>query len=298
MLKKVVKAIVPSSALRSTRRMILNIETALAERAFNSAVSTPEYLERAVLDRLQEQYPFRADYGYDPESTRERGESRVSALLGLTGAKESVTFLELGCWDGMVSCALQNTGKITTAIDARTEGFDARAKDTGVKMQMMDVEALGFEDESFDFVFSFDAFEHFQRPEVALAEAIRVVKKGGYIFLNFGPLYHSAFGEHAYNTITVPYCQFLFTDEMINELAVENGLDEINSSHVNRYPLGKYRDMWDEFSDRLERIEYLESFDKWNVDLIRKYPSCFRSKTEDFDELLVSSIDVLFRRIS
>ena len=80
----------------------------------------------------------------------------------------------------------------------------------------MDAANMQFEDETFDFVFSYDAFEHFASPENVLLEAIRVVRKRGYIYLEFGPLYYSPYGEHAYRSITVPYCQFLFPLPRLN----------------------------------------------------------------------------------
>ena len=123
---------------------------------------------------------------------------------------------------------------------------------------LMDAANLEFANESFDFVFSFDAFEHFKEPESVLKEAVRVLRKGGYIYLFFGPLYMSPMGLHAYRSITVPYCQFFFPKELLEEYADTNGLDAINFSQINYWALEDYRNLWKKYSNILEIIRYHE----------------------------------------
>lgn len=71
----------------------------------------------------------------------------------------------------MVCCILQRMGKKTTALDKESRFFDKRALCEDVKFLKMDAAHLQFEDESFDFVFSYDSFEHFANPGAALQEA-------------------------------------------------------------------------------------------------------------------------------
>ncbi len=271
-----------------------------AKKILEKAPEEPFWLERDILESLQEKYPYPQEYGYDPQSLVKRGTRRARKILKLLRAdKEKInTFLELGCWDGMVSCALQSMGKITTAIDKRSTGFDERAVSEGVKLLQMDATKLLFEDESFDFVFSFDTFEHFSEPELALKEAIRVVKKGGYIYLEFGPLYMSSMGLHAYRSITVPYCQFLFPKELLIDFAMVRGLKPIDFDQINEWSLEDYHKLWKQYSHKLKIVRYHEKFDTSHVDLIMKYPSCFKTKTKYFDNLIVSSIEVLFKKIN
>ncbi|MES1221327.1 MAG: methyltransferase domain-containing protein, partial [Bacteroidota bacterium] len=46
-----------------------------------------------------------------------------------------------------------------------------------------DAQALPFDDESFDYVFSFECLEHVPSPQKMLDEIFRVLKKGGKIYL-------------------------------------------------------------------------------------------------------------------
>lgn len=297
-IKSIIKKIVPEFIHCKLLIIFLRLKTIKAKKIFERAPETPIWLGQDILESLQQKYPSAPEYGYDPQNLEQRGKERAREILSLIHKKkENInTFLELGCWDGMVSSVLQGNGKITTAIDNRSEGFDERAGREGVTLLQMDATYLQFEDESFDFVFSYDAFEHFADPELVLQEAIRVVKTGGYIYLNFGPLYMSPMGLHAYGSITVPYCQFLFPKEILQDFANAKGLGQINFAQVNGLSLEDYRKLWNRYSHRLKRIMYHEGLNV-SLDLVMKYPSCFKSKTKCFDNLIVSSIEVLFKKI-
>ncbi len=272
------------------------LEKHRTRRIFAAATAAPSYLDFRALETLQMNYPPLPEYGYDLHALETRGIARAVQILRLPGARGARSFLELGCWDGMVSCCLSRKGKRVTAIDNTDAGFDKRALCEGVRMLKMDAADMRFGDETFDFVFSYDAFEHFASPEGVLREAIRVVRKGGHIYLEFGPLYYSPFGEHAYRSITVPYCQFLFQKDLINGFTAQKGLDPIDFSHVNGWSLEGYRELWRKFSCVLKKVRYQENLDLSHLSLIRAYPFCFKSRSGCFENFIVASISVLFRK--
>ena len=290
---KIVPNLVPYKLLLSKLKIIK------AKKIFEKAPGEPIWLERDILESLQKKYPFPPEYGYDPQSLSQRGKDRAGKILNLIRPENEKinTFLELGCWDGMVCWALQRMGKITTAIDKRSDGFDERAARAGVSLLQMDAANLQFKDGSFDCVFSFGSVEHFAELELILKEAIRVVKRGGYIYLTSGPLYTSSLGLHAYRSITVPYCQFLFPKELLKDFTNARGLRPLNFNQLNEWSLEDYRKLWKRYSHKLKMVRYHEIYDTSNVDLIMKYPTCFKSKTKYFDNLIVSSLEVLFKKI-
>jgi ubiquinone/menaquinone biosynthesis C-methylase UbiE len=299
-LKSVARRILPQGVHQTLKNFLNTAPRALhkhdTERVLAMAPVTPAYLDEDSLDLLQGKYAFPPAIGWDVASLDARGKARAAQLLRFQGASEANSFLELGCWDGMVSCHLAKHGKQATAIDRRDIGFDERASRQGVRLMKMNAAHLQFEDECFDYVFSYDSFEHVDSPEEVLSEATRVVKKGGYIYLDFGPLYYSPFGEHAYGSITVPYCQFLFPPTMINEFAEKKGLPLIDFKHVNGWSLESYRNLWAKYSSVLARVKYYEGLELSHMDLIRTYPSCFKSKSDYFENFIVCDIKVLFRK--
>jgi SAM-dependent methyltransferase len=216
----------------------------------------------------------------------------------MQGARTANSFLELGCWDGMVSHSLHRRGKETTAIDNREEGFDERARQVGVHLIKMDAARLLFENASFDFIFSYDSFEHFLVPAMVLKEAVRVLRPGGGIYLEFGPLYFSPYGLHAYQSITVPYCQFLFPTPMLTDFVAQKGLEPIDFDQVNGWSLEKFRALWANNASSLKCLKSHETLDLAHMNLIRAYPSCFRNKSDFFENFTVAHIQILFRKIA
>ena len=107
----------------------------------------------------------------------------------------------------------------------------------------------------------------------------------------------SQYGLHAYRSITVPYCQFLFPKERLQEFVKEKKLNAIDFAQVNGWLLEEYHELFNQYSYRLKKIRYFEILDVSQIDLIMKYPSCFKSKTNYFDNLIVSSIVALFKKI-
>ena len=90
----------------------------------------------ADLRKLQQQYSFPPEYGYSLETLNWRGKQRSNQLLALT-SKSCKSYLELGCWDGMVIFHLNQHGKTGCGIDAREIGFDQRAIKSGADLRKM-----------------------------------------------------------------------------------------------------------------------------------------------------------------
>lgn len=299
-IKSLIRRLLSQSAIERLRFVLTDLprsfEHRAVQRVFQAAADAPAYLDPAELPRLQARYPSPPEYGYDPGALERRGVERAAQLLRLPGARAATAFLELGCWDGMVALALQRKGKTATAIDGRSDGFDERAVVGGVQLVQMDAAAMSFVDDAFDFVYSYDAFEHFASPESVLREAIRVAKPGGHIYLEFGPLYYSAFGEHAYRSVTVPYCQVLFPKQVLSDFTFANRLPPIDFGDVNGWSLDRYRDLWKKHSAQLALVQYHETRNLAHLDLIRDHPTCFKSKSRTFEDFLVSGISVQFRK--
>jgi len=268
----------------------------IAQKNFDSATSEPKWLELEDLERLQGDYSYPPKHDYSKDILVERGEERANLLLDLLPGTTLNSFLELGCGDGMVSYSLMKKGKEATAIDRRDTRFDPRAEEAGI-VKSMEVDNLEFDDDSLDVVFSFSAFEHFPDPNKALAEMYRVTKPGGYIYIDFGPLYMSPLGLHAYRSITVPYCQHLFEQKTIVDFLKKNDKPILDFSYCNGWSYVKYKKLWDSFAGRLEKEYYKEILNHKYLELVNEYPSCFKSKTDEFDDLTCSYIKVLFKKV-
>ena len=79
-----------------------------------------------------------------------------------------------------------------------------------------DAARLPFEEGSIDTIIMNDAMEHVDNPEAVLTECLRVIKKGGRIFINFPPYYHPT-GAHLSDAIFIPWVHMFFSEDVLIE---------------------------------------------------------------------------------
>jgi ubiquinone/menaquinone biosynthesis C-methylase UbiE len=101
--------------------------------------------------------------------------------------------LNVGVATGLSSKMLEGHGDVTSV--EYDEDCCAFLKDQGFEVTQASMTDLPFEDESFDLVCAFDVIEHIKDDNAALAEAKRVLKKGGYVFITV-PMYMALWSDH------------------------------------------------------------------------------------------------------
>jgi ubiquinone/menaquinone biosynthesis C-methylase UbiE len=124
--------------------------------------------------------------------------------------------LDVGCGLGGNSVYFSLNGFKVTAVDNQSYDNEvlknaiASAKDKGavVKFCLADAHCLPFKDASFHVVRLDSVLEHLEKPEVAIMECRRVMKSGGYLFVNF-PLFFSPYGGHTFDYIKFPWMHVL-----------------------------------------------------------------------------------------
>ena len=135
----------------------------------------------------------------------------------LAGDKVSMTgadVADVGCGDGII-----DLGVALKANPRSMVGFDivptdpawllARAREEGVAEELPECLEFGTcepltlpaDDDSFDFVFTWSAFEHVMDPVAVFREIRRVLRPQGILMLQIWPLYHSEHGAHLWQCI-------------------------------------------------------------------------------------------------
>lgn len=189
-------------------------------------------------------------------------------LMGLRSRTRPVRILDLGAGNGIASAALARMGHEVVALDpdlSPSVGLGAvRTAAAGLECVTLNAccgvaQSLPFRDASFDVVYARQTLHHVRNLSAGLAEARRVLKRGGLMlatrehvaddeaqlqaFLNHHPLHRLYGGEHAYRL-----------DEYL-EAARNAGLELCTvlgpyDSVINTYPKGD--------SDvRMEAMSYL-----------------------------------------
>ena len=165
------------------------------------------------------------------ELQNRRGRSRLDffkyQLEGARGSLDEIEkyldpegkeILDVGCGSGGNSVYFALNGFKVTAVDNQSYDDEvlksaiAAAEDKGVKIEFCfaDAHCLPFKPASFHVVRLDSVLEHLNKPEVAVMECKRVLKAGGYLFVNF-PLFFSSFGGHTFDYIKVPWLHLLPT---------------------------------------------------------------------------------------
>src|SRR5262249_33106565 len=118
--------------------------------------------------------------------------SVAGRLVSFAGIKPGAKVLDVGCGTGVVGLTAARLGARVTGADLTPE-LVAHAKENsalmGVQAEWLqgDAEALPLPDASFDFVVSQFGHMFAPRPEVAIREMLRVLKRGGVIAFSTWP---------------------------------------------------------------------------------------------------------------
>jgi ubiquinone/menaquinone biosynthesis C-methylase UbiE len=102
----------------------------------------------------------------------------VTGILERRGASGRV--LVVGCGDGREAGQIsQELGLDVVGIDLGNEYDFAYKEAAPATLLRMDAQALQFEDQTFDVIYSFHALEHMSDPYKALSEMGRLLRRGG-----------------------------------------------------------------------------------------------------------------------
>ena len=273
-----------------TRRRIAGV--------LRSPVPAIPYDDDAIFWPLQREFAPRDSYRYGARDLWQRASTRTQALLDLPALREpGARVLEAGCGDGMTGYLLRCYGHAVTLTDI-ADWRDRRAR--GLDFVRADLCAgVALAPDRFDLVCSYNTFEHLDHPDRALDELVRVCKPGGLVRLQFGPLYASAWGLHAYKTLTIPYAQFLFSPAFIADKLRMLGIRDLGVARETLQPLNRWRVAG--FSRLWERadcdvIAQSARQDRSGLALIDRFPRAFTGRGLTFADVATKQLAVTLRK--
>lgn len=247
-----------------------------------------------VLLALHEEHPVRPrDYGRTPDDYLARGEERLRDVRRFVAPPARV--LEIGAGDGMASRAMQLAGYDATITDIVVDELDPRVRPTGVTVVRGDATTLAFADESFDCVFSYNAFEHLPDPAATFGEMRRVLRPGGVGFVSFAGLGWSPEGAHLTQVTGVPYANVLFSPESIDAFRRECAPNAW-VPWINAWPIDRFRSLFRSAPD-VETLEYVETRNLFHLDVLARFLPHVRH-APSWDALVVDSVRFVIRRLA
>ncbi len=179
---------------------------------------------------------------------------------------EDKTVVDIGCGAAGKSLYYASCGAKKVIGVEILEKYRAEAQSLAANLGLSDkfefvcadAAKLPFDTDSIDTIIMNDAMEHVDNPETVLQECLRVLKKGGKIFINFPPYYHP-FGAHLSDAIFIPWVHMFFSESTLIEayrhLAMqypdgearlafrisENALGKSYFSYINHMTIRRYK---------------------------------------------------------
>ncbi|PIP14710.1 hypothetical protein COW98_04205 [Candidatus Roizmanbacteria bacterium CG22_combo_CG10-13_8_21_14_all_35_9] len=180
--------------------------------------------------------------------------------------------LDIGCGCGALSYALLEKGTQVwaTEIDSDKLKFaqDKLAKNKYFNSVLVKNERLPYDDCFFDIVFIFDVIEHMKNPAKMIQEALRVLKSGGYLYVEFTP-YYSITGHHLYDFAKWPI--HLLPKEKVKKIVFSKKIKGFMTAEyywrqfesLNKLRINQFQQMVKKFQKIEERylIKYPEKFE-------------------------------------
>lgn len=179
----------------------------------------------------------------------EQAAEQVIEFFGGDGISlEGKTVADIGCGDGII-----DLGVALKAKPDRLVGFDILTHDVeelreraekfagidklpdNLYFCVSDTTRLPAEDDEFDYVISWSAFEHIADPVAILREIRRVLRPHGVLFIQLWPFYHSAHGTHLVDWFPEGFAQFRFTNEEIMRRVRSSGEQQMASDMIEAY---------------------------------------------------------------
>ena len=146
---------------------------------------------------------------------------------------ETGDVLDIASGDGVLAELLSPHAKRYVCIDTSTRVVAAAGERLrrfpNVEVREGDMHALPFKDGSFDLVVLMHALTYSAKPAQAVAEAARVLRRGGRLLL-------SSLGKHEHRSVVEAYghVNLGFTEKELRRFAEKAGLDIANAETVTR----------------------------------------------------------------
>ncbi|MDE1190553.1 MAG: class I SAM-dependent methyltransferase [Arachidicoccus sp.] len=108
------------------------------------------------------------------------GKAGYEYVLHFLQPKLSEKFLDIGCGSGLFANLAAKSGAEILGFDATAQLIEeAKLRNPSIKFLTGEMEALPFDDNTFDIVSGFNSFQYAANVKAALAEAKRVLKENG-----------------------------------------------------------------------------------------------------------------------
>ena len=145
--------------------------------------------------------------------------------------KKKGSLLDLGCGRGDMLQAFHKIGFEASGVDLSPSSAEIN-KPLDVKVSDLAKDALPYDTNTFDFIFSKSVIEHIHDPFLLIKESFRVLKKGGKSVILTPSWVHNAWGPfYLDHTHVTPFTQF-----SLKNLMILSGYKNVKVIHFYQLP--------------------------------------------------------------
>ncbi len=141
----------------------------------------------------------------------------VLELVPAECLREGRSVIDFGCGDGATALGVASNARASVIGVDLCRSFDSlpelAVRTLGTRLlppnlsfrENTEAGPLPFPDACVDLVYSWSVFEHLADVRSVLAELQRIVKRGGTLFIQIEPLFHSPYGSHLRRLVDEPW---------------------------------------------------------------------------------------------
>ena len=267
----------------------------IAKKAYEKANAKHFFLDKNKFDEFVEKYKVieaKAHWDYSEESQEKLAKERIEVLLSFNKNKIPDSVCEIGPGSGRLLKQFADIGcKKVFGVDIQQPNNpDSRINYVTDGVHQMN----HIEDNSIDFMYSIDCFEHIPDPVAGIKKCIEKLKPGGKFYLQIGANYFSPWGFHYYHILKMPYPNVLFPEEYLNEYA-----SSVNKKFpwTNRVPAHSYIECLEKLSSDSQllwlKYDYMWYFSRF----IKRNVAVFKAKNiPHFEDYYIGEIYALIEK--
>jgi len=125
---------------------------------------------------------------------------------------KEITILDIGCSAAEAKYLAEHV-KSVVGININKHYFRVKTRPKNMELLTMDGTQLAFPDNYFDFVYSINLYEHIGNLSKCIDEQLRVLKKGGYCYARWDPIWSGPKGHHIHEDMVKDWWDKYFRNE-------------------------------------------------------------------------------------
>ena len=226
----------------------------------------------------------------------DNGLDKLVSTFGVSFLEEirNKTILDYGCGAGyqVVAMALKGA-KSVVGLEVRNDLFKEGinlSREYHVESKVKFSTCLDYR-QKYDIIISQNSFEHYDDPCAILEEWKKLLKKGGKIYVTFGPPWYAPYGSHMHFFTRLPWVNILFAERTV--MKVRSRFRADGATRYQDVDRGLNKTTVKKFERLIKNSEFKTDYLNYtavkNINILAKIPY--------LRELFINNIDCILRDI-